>query len=333
MKRLCLLVIALAIATFAGSGSALAAPLVAIDPGHGGADSGAVGILPAGSVTGLPPRFDADGQTVLYEKDVTLDVSQRLNAFLQARGFPTVMTRTQDLAGGDVPYTTVTADLKARTDIANAAGARLFVSLHENALSATTEGTETFHFYYANPGARALALLVHQEVVAALGLPDRGVKTAGFYVLKYTTMPAILVEGAFLSNPNEALLLADPNVRQRLAEAVGTGVVKYTEAGYDAIYGLDQHLTIPRYQVNAGAFRRLSDARSRYRMVRRKGFAAAIRSEFHANLHRNLFFVVAGKFVSRDNALILRNRMRTKHLHANVAPIATRSRPVPSALK
>jgi N-acetylmuramoyl-L-alanine amidase len=333
VKRLCLLVIALAIATFAGSGSALAAPLIAIDPGHGGADSGAVGILPAGSVTGLPPRFDADGQTVLFEKDVTLDVSQRLNAFLQARGFPTVMTRTQDLAGGDVPYTTVTADLKARTDIANAAGARLFVSIHENALSATTEGTETFHFYYANPGARALAQLVHQEVVAALGLPDRGVKTAGFYVLKHTTMPAILVEGAFLSNPNEALLLADPNVRQRLAEAVGTGVVKYTDAGYDAIYGVDQHLTIPRYQVNAGAFRKLSDARSRYRMVRRKGFAAAIRSEFHANLHRNLFFVVAGKFVSRDNALILRNRMRTKHLHANVAPVATRSRPVPSALK
>ena len=333
MKRRRPFVIALAVAAFAGSGSAVAAPLVAIDAGHGGADSGAVGILPPGTETGLPPRLDADGRTVLYEKDVTLDVSQRLNAFLQGRGFPTVMTRTQDLAGGDVPYTTVTADLKARSDIANAAGARLFVSIHENALSATTEGTETFHFYYANPGARTLAQLVHQEVVTALGLPDRGVKMAGFYVLKHTTMPAILVEGAFLSNPNEALLLADPNVRQRLAEAVGTGVVKYTEAGYDAIYGVDQHLTTPGYQVNAGAFRRLGDARARYRIVRRKGFAAAIRSEFHPNLHRNLFFVVAGKFVSRDNALALRDRMRTKHLRANVAPIVTRSRPVPSALK
>jgi N-acetylmuramoyl-L-alanine amidase len=333
VKRLRLVVIACAIAASAGGGSAVAAPLVAIDAGHGGADSGAVGILPAGSQTGLPPTFDADGRTVLFEKDVTLDVAQRLNGFLQGRGFPTVMTRTQDLAGGDVPYTTVTADLKARTDIANAAAARLFVSIHENALSATTTGTETFHFYYANPGARALAQLVHQEVVTALGLPDRGVKTAGFYVLKHTSMPAILVEGAFLSNPNEALLLADPNVRQRLAEAVGTGVVKYTEAGYDAIYGVDQHATIPRYQVNVGAFRKLSDARARYRIVRRKGFAAAIRSEFHTNLHRNLFFVVAGKFVSRDNALTLRDRMRKKHLRANVAPIPTRSRPVPSAPK
>ncbi len=331
MKPLRLLAIAGAIAAFAGSGSALASPLVAIDAGHGGADTGAVGILPAGTATGLPPRLDADGQMVIYEKDVTLDVSQRLNGFLQARGFPTVMTRTQDLAGGDVPYTTVTADLKARSDIANAVGARLFVSIHENALAATTEGTETFHFYYANPGARALAQLVHQEVVTALGLPDRGVKTAGFYVLKHTTMPAILVEGAFLSNPAEALVLADPNVRQRLAEAVGTGVVRYAEAGYDAIYGLDQHLTTPRYQVNAGAFRKLGDARARYRMVRRKGFAAAIRSEFHPNLRRNLFFVVAGKFVSRENAVTLRDRMRTKHIRANVAPLATRSRAVPSA--
>lgn len=322
--------IGMAVASVASGTALAAAPLVAIDAGHGGADSGAIGVLPAGTQTGLPPRLDADGRTMLYEKDVTLDVSQRLNVYLQARGFPTVMTRTQDLAGGDVPFTTVTADLRARVDIANAAGARLFVSIHENALAGTTQGTETFHFYYANPGARALAQLVHQEVVAALGLPDRGVKTAGFYVLKNTRMPAILVEGAFLSNPNEALLLADPNVRQRLADAVGTGVVRYSAAGYDAIYGKAQNL-IPTYQVNAGAFRKLGDARARYRLVRRKGFAAGIRSEYHAKLHRNLFFVVAGKFTYRDNAQRLRDRMRAKRIPANVAPLATKSRSVPSS--
>ena len=332
MKRLNLLVIAGVVGTLAWSASAIGAPpLVAIDAGHGGADSGAVGLLPPGTQTGLPARFDKDGQTVLYEKDVTLDVARRLNAFLLARGVPTVMTRTQDLAGGDVPSTTVTADLRARVDIANAAGARLFVSIHENALASTTQGTETFHFYYANPGARALAVLVHQEVVTALGLPDRGVKTAGFYVLKNTRMPAILVEGAFLSNPVEALMLADPNVRQRLADAVGTGVMRYSAAGYDAIYGQAQNL-VPRYQVNAGAFRKLGDARARYRMVRRKGFSAGIRSEFHAKLRRNLFYVVAGKFTYLDNAQTLRNRMRAKRIPANVAPLAKRSRVVPSSL-
>lgn len=328
MRRILPLAVVLAIGV---AGTAISAPLIAIDPGHGGADSGAVGVLPPGTATGLTPRTDADGQTVIYEKDVTLDVSQRLDVFLKARGFPTLMTRTQDLAGGDVPFTTVGADLKARTDAANAANARLFVSIHENALGSTTSGTETFHFYYSNPGAKALAVLVNAQVVAALGLPNRGVKTAGFYVLKNTRMPAILVEGAFLSNPSEALLLADPAVRQRLAEAVGTGVVQYVEAGYDAMYGVDIHPTSPQFQVNAGAFRKLKDAKTRYRLVRRKGFSAAIRSEYHPNLKRNLFFVVTGKFVVRENAVALRDRLRAKRIRANVAPIGTRSRPVPAS--
>ncbi len=327
MRRL-RLTLALALAAFAAASAAAAgAPLVAIDPGHGGADTGAIGTLPAGTQTGLPPRIDPDGQTRIYEKDVTLDIAARVDAYLRARGYPTVMTRTQDLAGGDVPYTTAAADLRARVDIANNAGARMFVSIHENSLSATASGTETYHFYYSSPGARALAVLVHTQVLRALGLPDRGVKTAGFYVLKNTRMPAILVEGAFLSNPDEAVLLADPNVRQRLAEAIGTGVVDYTEQGYDALYGAARPAT-PRYQVNAGAFRRLKDARARHRLVRRRGFEAVIRSEYHPKVRKYLFFVVAGKFAYLENASDLRDRMRAKRIRANVAPVATRSRRV-----
>lgn len=330
MTRLRILTLAALAALAATAGSAAAVPLVAIDPGHGGADSGATGTLPPGTQTGMTPRIDADGQTRIYEKDVTLDIAQRLNGYLRGRGFPTVMTRTADMAGGDVPFTTVGADLRARVDIANNAGARLFVSIHENALSATATGTETYHFYYSNPGARALAVLVHQQVLAALGLPDRGVKTAGFYVLKNTRMPAILVEGAFLTNPGDALLLADPAVRQRLAEAIGVGVARYTAAGYDALYGQQQSLK-PRYQVNAGAFRKLVDARARYRLVRRRGFEAAIRSEYNTPTRKYLFYVVSGKFVYVENARGLRDRMRGKRLKANVGPIPKRSRAIPPA--
>ncbi len=100
MRRLATLLISLVAAWPA---AAAAQPLVAIDPGHGGSDTGARGVLPPGTQTGMPERFDKDGQTMLYEKDVNLDVAQRLNAFLQARGYPTLMTRTTDLAGGDVP--------------------------------------------------------------------------------------------------------------------------------------------------------------------------------------------------------------------------------------
>ena len=211
----------------ASAPASAALPYVAVDPGHGGGDSGAVGELPPGAVTGLPPRIDAQGRPLILEKDVNLDIGLRLDGYLRGRGGRTILTRTTDLGGGDRPYTSVGADLRARVDVANEAGAELFVSVHNNALSRTASGTETFHFYYSSAPARLLAQDVQSELVAALGLPDRGVKSAGFYVLRHTVMPAVLVEGAFLSNPSEALLLADPNVRQRIAEAVGRGVERF----------------------------------------------------------------------------------------------------------
>jgi len=227
-SRLSRWIAALAACVLGAPGAALGAlPFVAIDPGHGGGDTGAVGILPAGTATGLPARVDSQGRTTLQEKDVNLDIGLRLDAWLRAQGARTILTRTQDLSGGDVPYTTEGADLRARVAIANAAGVDIFVSVHNNSLGATTSGTETFHFYYSSAAARTLAQDVHAQIVAALGLPDRGVKTAGFYVLRNTKMPAILVEGGFLSNPTEALFLADPAVRQRIAEAIGRGIAAY----------------------------------------------------------------------------------------------------------
>jgi N-acetylmuramoyl-L-alanine amidase len=225
--------LALAAALAAAAGLAVcttasaALAYVAVDPGHGGGDTGAVGELPPGAVTGLSARTDAQGRPVLMEKDVNLDIGLRLDGYLRGRGARTILTRTADLAGGDRPYTTEGADLRARVDIANEAGAELFVSVHNNALSRTASGSETYHFYYSSASARLLAQDVQAELVAALGLPDRGVKSAGFYVLRHTVMPAVLVEGAFLTNPAEALLLADPNVRQRIAEAVGRGVERF----------------------------------------------------------------------------------------------------------
>ena len=207
--------------------SALGAPLVAIDPGHGGADSGAVGALPLGTVTGLTPRADLLGTPQLFEKDVNLDVGQRLNGFLIANGFPTLMTRTTDNAGGDVPFTTVTADLQARTDLANAQGAALFVSIHQNSATGVASGTETYVHTTAGAAPKALAAAIQQALVARLMLTDRGVKTANFFVLRNSSMPAVLVEGAFISNPADALLLANPDVRQAMAEGIGQGIVTY----------------------------------------------------------------------------------------------------------
>jgi N-acetylmuramoyl-L-alanine amidase len=133
--------LALAAGLAASATASAALPYVAVDPGHGGGDTGAVGELPPAAVTGLPPRADAQGRPVLMEKDVNLDIGLRLDGYLRGRGARTILTRTTDLAGGDRPYTTETADLRARVDIANEAGAELFVSVHNNALSRTASGT------------------------------------------------------------------------------------------------------------------------------------------------------------------------------------------------
>ncbi len=217
--------------TAVSAASALGLPVVALDPGHGGADSGAVGVLPLGTVTGLPPRADVLGYPLLFEKDVNLDVAQRLNGFLQGHGFPTVMTRNTDNAAGDVPYTTAAVDLKARTDIASAQAANLFVSIHQNSVKKIglwqfVSGTETYVHPTATAVSRAVALAVQQALVARLLLPDRTVKDANFFVLRNSLMPAILVEGAFISNPTiDAVQLANPDIRQAMAEGIGTGII------------------------------------------------------------------------------------------------------------
>lgn len=220
--------LALAAATAA---SASSLPVVAIDAGHGGADSGAVGILPPGAVTGLEPRFNSQLQPVLFEKDVNLDVANRLNAWLMARQFPTLMTRITDNAGGDVPYTTVGADLKARTDLANARPAEIFVSIHQNSASSPASGTETYVKVGAPEPTQLLAAGIQRALVACLALPDRGVRERSFYVVRNTTMPAVLVEGGFLSSTTDVALLASPDFRQKMAEAIGGAVYQYAGLG------------------------------------------------------------------------------------------------------
>ena len=153
--------------------------LIVLDAGHGGSDSGA----------------DHNGVT---EKNVTLDISRRLRGILASRGWTVRMTRDSDV---DVyaPNDSAHDELEARCDIANRAGARLFVSIHANSFtSSSLNGTTT---YYYKSVDLALARAVHRRLIAALGTKDDGVRKENFYVIHHTTMPAILIETAFISNP------------------------------------------------------------------------------------------------------------------------------------
>ncbi|MDR7460198.1 MAG: N-acetylmuramoyl-L-alanine amidase family protein [Armatimonadota bacterium] len=173
--------------------------VVVVDPGHGGRDPGAI------------------GPTGLVEKEVNLDIALRLRRLLVGDGIRVVMTRETD----------ATVELPDRVRIARERGGTVFVSIHANAHARggpIQSGTET---YFLNAHSQALAQLVQDELVRALGLPNRGVKTANFYVLRESTMPAILVEVAFISHPAEEARLREDAFRERVAEAIARGVARF----------------------------------------------------------------------------------------------------------
>ena len=173
---------------------------VIIDPGHGGADPGALG--PSG----------------LREADVTLAIARFVRDALAAQGIPVAMTRTDD----------ATVPLEDRPDLAQRDGGILFVSIHANASrSIGPAGTET---YYDTPESEALARIIQAEVAQATGEPDRGIRTADFYVLVNAPMPAVLVETLFITNPPEEAMLRDPAVQRRIAGAIARAIATYLAA-------------------------------------------------------------------------------------------------------
>lgn len=183
-----------------------------LDPGHGGKFPGAVG--PSG----------------LQEKEVTLDVCLKLRDKLQALGADVRMTRETDRTVAP-PDATLGEDLAARVALANQWPAAFFISVHCNAaVNPQAHGTETYIARKASQRSQALARDIYRDMVDQLGLRGRGVKRANFHVIRNTTMPAVLVETAFLSNPIEESLLGDEEFRDRIAESIASGVVKYEQA-------------------------------------------------------------------------------------------------------
>lgn len=183
-------------------GNVLKGKTIVVDPGHGGADPGAIGF---------------SGQ---QEKEVNLFTALELARLLNAAGAEVLLTRNGDQTVSNL----------RRVTLANDSNADLFISIHANAYSKNkSNGTETF--YYANDDngsdSRFLAGLLQKELVDVLRLRDRGVKSSGFYVIKNTEMPAALVELAFLTNAEEEKMLKDEKVLKASAESLYRGIEQY----------------------------------------------------------------------------------------------------------
>ncbi len=168
-----------------------AAQTVCVDPGHGGADPGAVGCG-------------------LEEAAVNLDTGLRLRDLLAGAGYSVLLTRETDVAVG----------LVARAEYANSNGADRFVSIHANSTGVVASGIETYCANNASAQSFDLRDRIQAEMIATWPLPDRGGKTANYTVLTATAMPATLSELGFINNCDvDAVYLADPAERERAAAA------------------------------------------------------------------------------------------------------------------
>ena len=174
---------------------------VVIDPGHGGPDSGAVGI------------------NGLRETDVVLDVSKTVKNLLENRGVNVKMTRTKE----------VDIDLPPRVAIANRSRADIFVSIHANASRGKRRdinGLETF--YYSGWKGKMLAEKIQKQILkVSPGSPDRGVRRGRYFVIKRTNMPAVLVEIGFVTGRLDARRLEKTLHRKRVAYAIAKGILEY----------------------------------------------------------------------------------------------------------
>ncbi|MBA3386711.1 MAG: N-acetylmuramoyl-L-alanine amidase [Chthoniobacterales bacterium] len=167
---------------------------IVIDAGHGGFDRGGV------------PRQRVG------EKNLTLDVARRLRRVLQESGYRVIMTRNSD----------VFVPLGERVAIANSYRNATFVSVHFN--SSSRVGANGIETYYYGRDSASLAANIHRNVVAGSPSENRGIRRRGFFVLRRTKIPAVLVECGFLTNPTEASYALRPSYRQKLAEEIGRGL-------------------------------------------------------------------------------------------------------------
>ena len=167
---------------------------VVIDAGHGGYDRG-----------GIP------GQRVA-ESIVTLDVAQRLQRNLERAGYRTILTRSSD----------VFVPLSHRVAIANRYRDAIFISVHFN--SAGRRGANGIETYFYSSESSPLAASIHRRILSSAPTENRGVRRRGYFVLRRTTIPAVLVECGFLTNPAEARLAQTSGYRQKLADEIARGI-------------------------------------------------------------------------------------------------------------
>lgn len=191
---------------------------VVLDAGHGGGDPGAIGIGGA------------------QEKVITLAFTMAAKKELEAKGYTVVLTRTGDSAC-KVPATDTNAELSCRTKVTKNYANSIFISIHANwAYAESARGTETYYnanknydgYMNAYPAkSKLLSDTIHKYIQPAIGSLDRKSKDSSYYVLRFNSAPAILIELGFLSNSIDLDKMKNTSIQNSTAKAIATGVDEY----------------------------------------------------------------------------------------------------------
>lgn len=189
---------------------------VVIDAGHGAPDGGAVGV------------------TGVLEKDVNLAIALKIQELLEGQGIQTVLTRDSDNGlhdgTGTIRSMKVT-DMKKRLEIINHSDADLFISIHMNSFG--NPSANGLHVFYdqKHESIKELAEQMQTAISDATGAPMHDVRPAAatLYLMKNTTIPAILIECGFLSNPEEEKKLTDDDYQSRIAWAIAKTLTEKTQ--------------------------------------------------------------------------------------------------------
>ncbi len=179
-----------------------------LDPGHGGVDPGAIG------------KYTENGSSViLYEKDANLGMVKKLAQKLQAEGAVVSYLTEEERA----EYRG--SSLADRYKAAQKFKAEIFISVHCN--STTSSGPKGTSAYYTTPYSMPLAREISKAIAAEAGLNDRGANCNYFAVNRGRTFPSVLVETAFISNPDEVKLLASEQGQDKIATGILKGIQNY----------------------------------------------------------------------------------------------------------
>lgn len=187
-------------------------PVVVIDAGHGGFDSGKVGV---------------DGT---LEKDVNLSISKKLQKLLEAADVKVIMSRTEDTGLYEETSTNKKRqDMFERASLMNEAGADCVVSIHQNSYpQEAIQGAQVFYYTGSTQGKTLAALIQKQLISGAAPANHRTEKSNNtYYLLKNVSSPIVIVECGFLSNWEESKKLVDDTYQQKLAWVIHLGILQY----------------------------------------------------------------------------------------------------------